>query len=115
MSVNVAQKTYGYQNSTGFPFSAPILEVLDFVDASLGAIVNKLKSKGLYADTLIIVASKHGNTPINPALFGEVNPAQITNATGVPVEWQTVLIFSPIPPKSFSLSLPPLSFRMLHK
>lgn len=45
---------------------------------------------GLYNDTLIIVASKHGNAPINPALFGEVNPAQITNATGVPVEWQTV-------------------------
>ncbi|CAF9929117.1 hypothetical protein IMSHALPRED_007818 [Imshaugia aleurites] len=88
-SINVAQKTYGYQNTTGFPFSAPILEVVDFVDASLGAIVNKLKSMGLYNDTLIIVASKHGNAPINPALFGEVNPAQITNATGVPVEWQT--------------------------
>ncbi|CAF9938854.1 MAG: hypothetical protein ALECFALPRED_007905 [Alectoria fallacina] len=88
-SVNVAQKTYGYQNTTGFPFSAPILEVIDFVDASLGAVVNKLKSKGLYNDTLIIVASKHGNAPINPALFGEVNPIQITNATGVPVEWQT--------------------------
>lgn len=88
-SINVAQKTYGYQNTTGFPFSAPILQVIDFVDASLGAIVNKLKSKGLYNDTLIIVASKHGNAPINPALFGEVNPAQITNATGVPVEWQT--------------------------
>ena len=64
------------------------------MDASLGAVVNKLKSKGLYDDTLIIVASKHGNAPINPALFGEVNPAQITNATGVPVEWQTVNIFS---------------------
>lgn len=66
--------------------------MIDFVDASLGAVVNKLKLKGLYNDTLIIVASKHGNAPINPALFGEVNPAQITNATGVPVEWQTVLI-----------------------
>ena len=66
--------------------------MIDFVDASLGAIVNKLKSKGLYNDTLIVVASKHGNAPINPALFGEVNPAQITNATGVPVEWQTVHI-----------------------
>ncbi|KAM0796201.1 type I phosphodiesterase/nucleotide pyrophosphatase [Usnea florida] len=88
-SVNVAQKTYGYQNATNFPFTAPILEAIDFVDASLGAVVNKLKSKGLYNDTLIIVASKHGNAPINPALFGEVDPAQITNATGVAVEWQT--------------------------
>ena len=66
--------------------------MIDFVDASLGAIVSKLKTKGLYNDTLIVVGSKHGNAPINPALFGEVNPAQITNATGVPVEWQTVHI-----------------------
>lgn len=66
--------------------------MIDFVDASLGTIVSKLKSKGLYDDTLVIVASKHGNAPINPALFGEVNPAQITNATGVPVQWQTVLV-----------------------
>ena len=50
-----------------------------------------MKSKGLYNDTLIIMASKHGNAPINPALFAEVDPAQITNATDVPVEWQTVL------------------------
>lgn len=71
--------------------------MIDFVDASLGAIVNKLKSKGLYDNTLIIVASKHGNAPINPALFGEVNPARITNDTGVPVQWQTVII-----PSTFS-------------
>ena len=62
------------------------------MDASLGAVVNKLKSKGLYNDTLVIVASKHGNAPIDPALYGKVDPAQITNATGVPVEWQTVCI-----------------------
>lgn len=79
------------------------------MDASLGAIVSKLKSKGLYGDTLIIVASKHGNAPINPALFGEVDPAQITNATGVPVEWQTVLI--PLHPyRSLSISLSPPTF-----
>ena len=64
------------------------------MDASLGTIVNKLKSKGLYNDTLVIVASKHGNAPVNPALFGEVNPAQITNATGVPVQWQTVCVLT---------------------
>ena len=93
--MNVAHKTYGYQNATSFPFSAPILEAIDFVDASLGAVVNKLKSKGLYNDTLVIVASKHGNAPINPALFGKVDPAQITNATGVSVEWQTVFIPTP--------------------
>lgn len=74
--------------------------MIDFLDASLGAIVNKLKSKGLYDNTLIIVASKHGNAPINPASFGEVNPARITNDTGVPVQWQTVIIPSTLSVKS---------------
>jgi predicted AlkP superfamily pyrophosphatase or phosphodiesterase len=41
---------------------------MDFVDESLGKIVAKLKSKALYKDTLIIVASKHGQAPIDPLL-----------------------------------------------
>ncbi|GAB7351219.1 hypothetical protein MBLNU459_g1655t1 [Dothideomycetes sp. NU459] len=87
-SLNVAQKTVGYENTTGNPFSPAITQALDFVDASLGAIVNKLKAKNLYEKTLIIVASKHGQAPINPELRNTVDPAQITNATGVAVEYQ---------------------------
>lgn len=88
-SINVAQKTVGYLNSTGNPFSPPLLKALDFVDASLGALINKLKAKGIYEDTLIIVASKHGQAPIDPKLFKKVNPAIITNLTAVPVAYQT--------------------------
>lgn len=62
---------------------------MSFVDASIGAVVNKLKAKNLYDDTLIIVASKHGQAPINRTLAGEVLPSLITNLTGVVVDFQT--------------------------
>lgn len=88
-ALNVAQKTVGYGNATGNPFSPAITQAMDFVDASLGAVVNKLKAKGLYEKTLIIIASKHGQAPINPGLHNIVNPTEITNATGVVVEYQT--------------------------
>jgi arylsulfatase A-like enzyme len=45
------------------------LKEIEFVDASIGDIVNALKNRGLYDDTLIIVTAKHGESPINPNLY----------------------------------------------
>jgi Type I phosphodiesterase / nucleotide pyrophosphatase len=87
--VNVAQKTVGYSNSTGNSFSPALLKAMDFVDTSLGAVVSKLKKKGILDETLIVVASKHGQAPIDPKLYQKLDPATITNLTGVPVAWQT--------------------------
>ena len=89
MAVSVAQKTYGYQNTTGNPFTPQLLQAFDAVDAALGAVVNKLKAKKIYHETLIIVASKHGQAPINPALYQKVDPALITPIIGVPVQYET--------------------------
>ena len=86
-SVSVAQKTIEYNNDSSL--STGILEALDFVDNSLGQIVAKLKSHGYYDDSLIIVASKHGQAPIDPLLWSEVDPALIKNHTGVPTAWVT--------------------------
>jgi arylsulfatase A-like enzyme len=44
---------------------------LDFVDHSLGRIVNELKKQGLYNSTLIIICAKHGQSPIDVT---KVNP-----------------------------------------
>ena len=88
--MSVGQKTAGYQNAPGNPFSAELLSAIDFVDVSLGAIVNKLKAKGIYEDTLIIVASKHGQAPIDPTKYRKIDPAVVKNATGVPIAFQTV-------------------------
>jgi hypothetical protein len=84
-TINVAEKQYGYENTTGNPFTPGLLSAFDFIDASLAQIVSALKAKGIYDETLIIIASKHGNTPINPSLYAKVNPTLVTNLTGVPV------------------------------
>ena len=54
----------GYSNASGAP-SALLASAIDHVDQSLGKMVAELKSKGLFESTLIIVTSKHGQSPID--------------------------------------------------
>jgi hypothetical protein len=58
----------GYQNAAALP-SAQLFQEIEFVDASIGAIVNALKQSGIYDDTLLIVTAKHGDSPIDPASY----------------------------------------------
>jgi len=88
--VSVAQKTKGYLAGDGNPFTPDLLKAIDFVDASLGKVVAKLKTKGIYDDTLIIIASKHGQAPIDPTKYEKIAPKAVTNATKVKVAFQTV-------------------------
>jgi arylsulfatase A-like enzyme len=46
-----------------------LLKEIEFVDASIGDIVNGLKNAGIYDDTLLIVTAKHGESPIDPSLY----------------------------------------------
>lgn len=87
--VSVGQKTKGYVAGT-LAFSPDLLKAMDFMDASLGAIVNKLKQKDLYEDTLIIVNSKHGQTPIDPTAFKEIDPKIFAAELVVPTFHTTV-------------------------
>jgi hypothetical protein len=54
----------GYLDGSGRP-SVVLAYALASVDRALGQFVRALKSKGLYDSTLIIVTSKHGQSPIN--------------------------------------------------
>ncbi|KAL8641976.1 MAG: hypothetical protein Q9228_001293 [Teloschistes exilis] len=83
-AVNVAQKQSGYQNGS-LAFTPGLLTALDFVDRSLGKVVAALEARGVYDDTLVIVASKHGQAPINPALFRKVDPKLLASSIGVNV------------------------------
>lgn len=87
--VNVAEKQCGYQNTPGNPFTPCLLSTYDFIDASLARIVQKLKDKHIHHQTLIIIASKHGQTPINPATYEKINPDLVMNATKVEIDQQT--------------------------
>ncbi len=58
----------GYQNAAALP-SAELLKEIEFVDNSIGDIVYALKEAHIYQDTLIIITAKHGESPIDPALY----------------------------------------------
>lgn len=88
-SMSVAQKTVGYNNDTANSFSDAMITAMDFVDSSIGAVVNKLESKGLREETLIVIASKHGQAPIDRSLYRAIDPTAVTNLTTVPVAWAT--------------------------
>ncbi|KAF8532740.1 type I phosphodiesterase/nucleotide pyrophosphatase [Gautieria morchelliformis] len=87
-AVSVAQKTVGYVAGS-LDFTPDLLRAIDFVDNSIGQVVAKLTAKGLLKETLIIVVSKHGQAPIDPTLFGEVDPQDVVDATNVDVLFQT--------------------------
>jgi len=60
--------TGGYLDNTGTPTPALLSEIL-FADNSIGSMVAKLKTRGLYQSTLIIISAKHGQNPIDSARY----------------------------------------------
>ena len=66
----------GYLDAAGTPTDV-LLGEIKFVDASIGAFVSELKSKGLYDTTLIVITAKHGQSPIDPSRY----VSQLINGT----------------------------------
>ena len=69
----------GYQNAAALPSEA-LLGEIEFVDNSIGEIVNALKVAGRYDTTLIIITAKHGESPIDPTRYvadGNNTPATL--------------------------------------
>jgi hypothetical protein len=64
VSVGQKLKGNGYLDVLGTP-SPGLLSELDFVDHSLGLMVSELKKQGIFDSTLMIVAAKHGQSPID--------------------------------------------------
>jgi hypothetical protein len=75
-AVSVGQKlieksngvTGGYLDAAGTPTEALVGEI-KFIDASIGAFVNELKSQGIYDSTLIVITAKHGQSPIDSSRY----------------------------------------------
>jgi hypothetical protein len=60
--------TGGYTDAAGTP--GPLLSAaLDYVDASLGAMVQSLRTRGLLSSTVVIISAKHGQAPIDRSLL----------------------------------------------
>jgi len=87
-SVSTAQKlptlvsgteTGGYLADGATP--GPVLtKALEFVDQSLGSMVQALNARGLYNHTAIIVSAKHGQSPMNRAALNRIKDGPIIKA-----------------------------------
>jgi hypothetical protein len=78
-AVSVGQKYAGYSDA-GFTPSADLAEGLAHTDRSLGQIIAALKASHLYDKTLLVMASKHGNSPVDPKLVRKIDGKSLTKA-----------------------------------
>jgi len=62
-----------------FTPSLSLQATLDHTDQSIGAIVDELRAKGLLKTTLVIISSKHGNSPVDPTTLARVDPKLIAD------------------------------------
>jgi hypothetical protein len=67
----------GYLDAAGTP-TGNLLSDIEFADDSIGEMVMKLKDRGLYESTLIIITAKHGQSPIDPNAYDAV-PGKTSN------------------------------------
>ena len=81
VSVGQKLKGAGYADAFGFP-SVGLASELDFVDQSLGEMVAELKKAGVYDSTLIVVAAKHGQSPIDLQKRTTIPAATVPNVIG---------------------------------
>ena len=78
-AVSVGQKTVGYTDAKGTP-TPDLAEAIKHTDASIGKMVAELAAKGLDKDTMVIIAAKHGQSAIDPALKKIVDKKMIGKA-----------------------------------
>lgn len=99
-TVSVGQKlveksnstTGGYVDAAGTPTPA-LLSEFQFIDDSIGEMVTKIKDRGLYESTLIIITAKHGQSPIDPKLYNPI----LNNGTSPATLLASLLPFSESP------------------
>jgi hypothetical protein len=70
----------GYLDAAGTP-SELLTQEIQFVDASIGEMVNDLRDTGEFDSTLIVITAKHGQGPIDPHRFLPIPGHSGTNGT----------------------------------
>ena len=71
----------GYLDASGKP-NTGLAGQLAYVDKALGELVSALRENGLLDKTLVIVTSKHGQSPIDPATFQALDDDPYTKMPG---------------------------------
>jgi hypothetical protein len=70
----------GYLDAAGTP-SELLLGEIEFVDASIGKMINELKDNGELESTMIVITAKHGQGPIDPHRFFPIPGSTGNNGT----------------------------------
>jgi hypothetical protein len=86
----------GYLDAAGTP-SELLTGEIEFVDASIGKMVDELKDKGELDSTLIVITAKHGQGPIDPHRFSPIPGHSGTNGTTPATLLANLLPFSESP------------------
>jgi hypothetical protein len=86
----------GYLDAAGTP-SELLLGEIEFVDASIGKMVNDLKDTGKFDSTLIVITAKHGQGPIDPHRFSPIPGHSGDNGTTPSTLLANLLPFSESP------------------
>jgi len=85
-AVNIAQKFSGYVDAFGAQpdtvyfisslrgTTPGLQQAMDHVDASIRAMLDKLDANGLTDTTLVIMAAKHANSPVDRTTFRPIDP-----------------------------------------
>ena len=87
-AVSVGQKlieksngvTGGYVNGMGTP-TAALLGEIEFVDASIGKMVEGLKAQGLFTQTLIVISAKHGQSPVDSSRYTPITTSGLVTTS----------------------------------
>jgi len=85
-AVNIAQKFSGYVDAAGkTPDTAAFIgasagkppglaQAMDYVDNAIARMLAKMDANGLTDSTLVIMAAKHGNSPVDRTTFTPIDP-----------------------------------------
>ena len=82
-AVSVGQKLIesntrgGYLDAAGTP-TASLLSEIEFVDDAIGQMIEKIKDRGIWDSTLLVITAKHGQSPIDPNLYFPI-PGKTSN------------------------------------
>lgn len=79
IAVGAMQKMEGYEDGGATP-SPGLAKAIEFVDQQMGRIVAELKAQNLYDTTIIVLTSKHGQSPMDSRQRRVVDRNVIRNA-----------------------------------
>jgi hypothetical protein len=85
-AITWAQQNVGYLDGSGTP-NASLEAAFEMADSRLGTFLDDLADANKLHSTLLLIGSKQGQGPINPATLAVTDPQTVIDGAGVPVAY----------------------------